>query len=727
MNPTSTASVPVKVAVHEHFLDAFADLQRPTQKKVSEFLRKFRENPRSAAINYEKISDFRDPNLRTVRIDLAYRAIVLAPERGDVYVLLWVDHHDEAMAWARRRRVEVNPETGALQVFAVETLAAAPVAAPSGATVPPGDTALFAAFRDRELLRIGVPEAALPRVRGLESRAALDAARGELPSDAWEALAWLADGEPLADVERVLAEGRAVGEDVDGPPVSPLGSDDFAAALEAPASRRAFRVVTDDASLAAMLDAPLEKWRVFLHPSQRKLVQGHAHGPVRVLGGAGTGKTVVAMHRAVRLAETLALAPGERILFTTFTRNLALEIRHQLATLAPPAIVAQIEVVHLDRLVADLLREAGYPHTIAYPGNDARLATAWTRALSAAGEGAPTAEAFFRDEWTAVILPQNCRTWEQYRDAHRGGRGTRVSRQQRLAAWPVFATYRELLERQRLREPEDAQHDAADLLRAGTIRKRYRAAVVDEAQDMGTAAFALLRRLVPEGDDDLFIVGDGHQRIYKRQTALRDAGISIVGRAHRLRINYRTTEEIRRFAVGLLEGCAVDDLDGGDDHLQGYRSLTHGQAPVVQSFERAEDEFDAIAAFIAEDPSARSCVVTRTQATGDTVAKALSQRGLVVRPISRDTHDDASVGGVRVATMHRVKGLEFDRVVLAGAGESAIPLRVELDATDDPAIREEVEQRERALLYVTLTRARRAVLVTTTGRPSPWLSSVATR
>ena len=724
---SSATPAPVKVAVHENFLDAFADLPRPQQRKVSEFLRKFRENPRSAAINYEKISDFRDPNLRTVRVDQAWRAIVLAPDRGNVFVLLWVDHHDKAMAWARNRRVEINPETGALQVFSVEERVVPEVAAPIAEQV----TGLFEHLRDRDLMRVGVPEAALPAVRRLQTRSALDRARSELPSDAWEALAWIAEGEPLADVERVLAESRAeivtpaaASIEVNALPVPPA-ADDFAAALSAAASRRAFHIVEDDESLAAMLDAPLEKWRVFLHPSQQKLVSARASGPVRVLGGAGTGKTVVAMHRAVRLARTLCRGPGERVLFTTFTRNLALDIGKQLESLAEPSVRARIEVVHVDKLAADLLREAGYPHTIGYwGGRDTALVAAWQRALRAAPEDSRLSPSFYREEWDSVVLPQGCRTWEAYRDAHRGGRGVRVSRQQRQAAWPVFATYRDQLDRQHLREADDALHDCADLLTTGAIRKRYRAIVVDEAQDMSSAAFAMLRKLVAEGEDDLFIVGDGHQRIYKRRGALREAGIQVVGRSHRLRINYRTTEEIRRFAVGLLEGRKADDLDGAEDNLQGYRSLTHGQAPEIRTFERFEDEVDAIAEWIRQAPAdawSRTCVVSRTQALRDLYAKALQERSLGVALVSRSTWDDGSKPGVRLATMHRVKGLEFDRVVIAGAGDNEIPLRHELEATEDEALREEAVDRERALLYVALTRARKAVLVTSTGLGSRWV------
>ena len=340
-----------RVAIFDEFLDAFAQIPRAQQKKVNKFVRKFREDPTSASINYESISTFVDPNLRTVRIDQAYRAIVLRPEHGNVYVLLWVDHHDQAMAWAAHKRVSIHPETGSLQVLSAEHVAIAPPAAPVPAAEP-----LFAKVRDRELLRIGVPQELLDPVRQLVTADQLEQLRGRLPAEAYEALWFLSEGDSLEEVERAMAVETPASVDV----------ADFGAALDRDASLRRFVVVHDDEALEAMLDAPLEKWRVFLHPSQRRLVQRAWNGPVRVLGGAGTGKTVVAMHRAAYLAEKVFRHPDDRVLFTTFTRNLAADIEANLRKLCGPEVLARIEVTHLDKWVADLLRRAGYDYEVAY-------------------------------------------------------------------------------------------------------------------------------------------------------------------------------------------------------------------------------------------------------------------------------------------------------------------------------------------------------------------------
>ena len=697
----------LRVAIFDEFLDSFARIPRAQQKKVNKFLRLFRADPTNASINYEKISTFDDPNLRTVRIDQTYRAIVLQPKKGNIYVLLWVDHHDKAMDWARHKRVSIHPETGTLQVLTGEAAAETP--RPPTVDDEPG---LFEHIRDRELLRLGVPETMIAPVREVEEPDQLDQLQTTLPPEAFEALFFLADGESLVDVEKAMAATAA--ENVD--------PTDFDAALERDASKRRFVVVEDDAELEAMLDSPLEKWRVFLHPAQRQLVYRSWNGPVRVLGGAGTGKTVVAMHRAAYLAEKVFNHEDDRILFTTFTRNLAVDIAENLRKLCSTRAQERIEVVHLDRWVASLLKRAGYEYTIAYWGIGDRLENLWDKALGLAPSGFPST--FFRDEWERVVQEHGCESWNDYKRAARSGRGVRLSRKQRKTIWPVFEEYRNQLERAGLREPEDALRDATTLMDQGRVRVSYQSVLVDEAQDMSTAAFRLLRQVIPEErPDDMFIVGDGHQRIYRRRVVLGHAGVNIRGRrGRRLRVNYRTTEEIRRYAVGLLEGFTAEDLDGGKDTTKGTTSLMHGESPEVRVFDTFDEEVAAIVDWAGDEQQRRrSCLVARTNDLRDRYEKALQTRGVETYRVRRSKAEDRSADGLRLATMHRVKGLEFDRVVLAGMTDANLPFRRATERSDDRAVRKEAEDQERALLYVAVTRARADVLITAHGEMSEWV------
>lgn len=710
----SALSNTFRVALFEGFLEAFMAIPKAQQKKVSQFLRKFREDPTQPSINYEKIHDFADPNLRTVRIDPAYRAVVLKPEKGNVYVLLWVDHHDEAMRWARNKRVVVNGETGALQLLA-EAAAVVPAERSTKTAVDGRELIkpLFQDLTDADLLAIGTPPDALPTVRALRLPEEISQVDKLVPPSVIEGLHYFASGESLPEVKRALGLEEK----------PQVGLDDFAAALSSDASRRQFLLVENDEALAQVLDAPMERWRIFLHPSQRALVEHSWPGPVLVLGGAGTGKTVVAMHRARWLAQKVFTQESDRILFTTFTRNLAHDIRENLSKLLSNAELRRIDVIHLDGWVGDFLRRSGYPYRVDYyREGSGTLQRLWKEALNLASPDFP--EAFYREEWEFVVLPQGCSTFEDYKGASRAGRGRPLTRKQRQDVWRVFEEYRNLLESQKLREPEDAMRDAAALLEAGKASTPYRAILVDEAQDMSTTAFSLLRRIVPESPNDLFIVGDGDQRIYRRKVVLARAGVKIVGRSRRLRVNYRTTDEIRRYAVGLLEGRSIDDVDGEPVDRKGYRSLLKGVPPTIERCKSFDEELAAIVRFIGTDHDKirGTCLVLRTKALLDTYASALETKGVLTHRIKRDQAEDQTAPGLRVATMHRVKGLEFDRVVIAAVNDGVVPLAEAMES-DDESVREEGEFMERALLYVAATRAKKELLVTCHGTPSPWLST----
>lgn len=707
-----------RVAVYDEFLDAFARLPRAQQKKVSQFMRKFRSDPTSSAINYERINSFRDPNMRTVRIDQQYRAVILKPEQGNVYVLLWVDNHDEAMAWAEHKQVVIHPETGSLQVLVAEPSSAQPAAVPAARppSARPPAPPLFGQWSDSDLVGLGVPELLVPRVRDVRGEGDLDGIASLLPAEAYEALFFLASGESLEAVRQSLAIEKAAVVD----------TKDFAAALETATSQRRFAVVTGDQELEAILDAPLEKWRVFLHPSQRRIVTATFSGPARVLGGAGTGKTVVAMHRAKHLATQIFQADDDRILFTTFTVNLAHDIQDSLQKIVPPAAMRRVEVVHLDKWVSDFLKSQGYEYRIEYwEPTGGPLQELWDGAVGDKPEELGLPRAFFREEWDFVVQPGGCAAYDDYRDAARVGRGVRLSRQQRKAIWPVFEEYRNRLEARRVREPVDAMRDAVALLDKLKGRSRYRAVVVDEAQDMSTIAFRLLRALVQQEPNDMFIVGDGHQRIYRRRVSLAQAGVKITGRSKKLYINYRTTDEIRRFAVALLNDVRVDDLDEGVDDNTKYKSLMHGAPPTIRACGSFAKEVAAIAKFVrnVDDPS-QTCLVTRTHKDLDQYDAALRELGIESYRVRRSQADDRSKPGLRLATMHRVKGLEFDRMIIAGVNAGTVPLLAGDIESDDRGVREEAELRERALFYVASTRARRELLITSGARPSAWITGV---
>lgn len=733
----NSAGLKPTVAMSMEFLSQAAKLPAAVHAKVLKWSMLFQTDPTAPGINYEGIHS-RDPNLKSVRIDQDWRGIVHKPERGNVYTLMYVDRHDAAYAWAKSRKIAINRVTGAMQLVMLEQVESVMAEQPAtvqqtsvvpavnqplartnlsaeadgrsaptpaaGSTVSP-PWAPFTALTDHELLSLGVPEDWMMRVRQITTEDALDGLQGSLPIEAYEALFLVGAGDTVASV--LNSRETRVDRQVD--------TEDYAAALQTPESQSRFVIVPDDSAMAAMLNAPLAQWRVFLHPTQNKLASGSRSGPVRVLGGAGTGKTVVAMHRARWLADH-ATPPGMKVLFTTFTRNLARDIEENLRSMCSPTTLARIEVVNLDAWVFGFLRSRRYPHRIIYNRrDDAGARAAWESALAVKDGSLDLPDGFYEEELEQIVLAQGVTTRDEYRTVRRTGRGVVLSRGRRDAVWPVFDEYRRQAATRQLKDVEDAYRDTAALLEtefeqqgdersANTVR--YASIVVDETQDFGPQALRLLRAMVPREANDLFFVGDGHQRIYPRnRAAMSKCGIDIRGRSRKLYLNYRTTAEIRAQAVALLEGVDVDDLDEGHDELRRYKSLSHGPRPAVvrvgsldeaiaKALEAVKTWQSAAAASGAEDSrAARTCaVLVRSAGARDAIEQRLRGEGNKTVVIDKDQSSEPAPQVIRFATLHRAKGLEFDHVVVVGRHEA-------LGDVEETA-------HERMLLYVALTRAK---------------------
>lgn len=711
-------SLTPKVALSQDFLAQLAKLPPGAHARIMKWATKFQVDPTSPGLNYEKINGARDPNLRSVRVDSNWRCIVFKPAQGNVYVLLYIGPHDDAYHWAENRKLAVNPITGAMQLIVFETAqAAADVATAAdvglgpdvpGTSMPADDTtpatpaALFASLSDHELVSLGTPPDLLPRVRALHSEVELDALQTSLPVEAYEGLFLALAGDTVSQI--LTSRETRVDRTVD--------VTDYAASLETPEAQSRFVVMTDDETLRTVMNAPLTQWRVFLHPTQGKLATGDRSGPTRVLGQAGTGKTVLAMHRAKWLAENRTPEP-QKVLFTTFTRNLAADIQQNLRTLCSPETLDKMEITNLDAWVAAFMRSRKLEHRIVYDRREGAAKEAWELALAVADATLALPEGFYEDELEQVVLAQGITSLADYHTARRTGRKVVLARRKRDAVWPVFEEYRGQLASRKLKEVNDAYREVAELLsmesQGDAAAGPYSAIVVDETQDLSPQALRLLRALIPTGLNDLFFVGDGHQRIYSRNRAIMSqCGIQIRGRAHKLYLNYRTTEEIRQQAVALLEGCEVDDLDGGRDDSSRYKSLSHGPTPRLADCTDLVETVQIVLDFIHEcgagqqGPTSPSlCVITGSNKLRDAVGLKLANAGLHCVTINANDNHAQAQGFIHLATMHRAKGLEFDCVAVIASAT----------VHDDP----DRADNQRKLLYVALTRARRAALLVRLG------------
>ncbi|WP_304453802.1 UvrD-helicase domain-containing protein [Nocardiopsis sp. YSL2] len=476
---------------------------------------------------------------------------------------------------------------------------------------------------------------------------------------------------------------------------------------------------TGPPELAGALDAPFDQWQLTLHPDQHRITGAHYKGATQITGGPGTGKTVIALHRAAHLAELDAAAhpadTRESVLLTTYNRALAQSLADRLDRLLPdPAVRSRVRVVTIDSLARSVVQA----HSSVAPrmiGKD-ELARRW-RAVAVA-DGLPFSGRFLVDEWEQVILAQGLDLMPAYIRCERSGRVQHLAPEHRRQVWETVRRYVGAMRVEGLWAYPQLAAEAARLLAAdGPL---FRHAVVDEAQDLHPAQWRMLRAAVPEGEDDLFIVGDPHQRVSDNRVSLASLGINVRGRGHRLRVSYRVTQEILDWSMPILGRRSALGMDDNADTLAGYRSLLRGPAPVVRGCADRAEELTALGDWVrvwleAGVRPADIAVAGRNHWIVRGIAKELEARGVATTPLEGAGRAEA----VRVGTLHRLKGQEFRCVALVGVSDHLLPPKAAIEAADgDQVALEHAVQQERTLLFVACTRARDALYVSHVGRPS---------
>lgn len=651
-----------KIAIGDQLLNAILQLPPVAMKKARETIKKFQANPASPGLNYETIQGSKDKRLHSIRIDQDYRGIILKQKDNGAYIFLWIDKHDDAYDWASRHKFGVNKHTGSIQVIpTIEESVDTPKASKEFVKREDSRPDIFKPFTDNDLKQIGATSELIPIIRNIKELDAIEDYERRFPSQVYDALYMLALGEPY---DEVLSELGIKQEEEFDP-------EDFKTALELETNQQHFLAITDDEALTAILNEPLAKWRVFLHPSQRRLVQASFNGPARVLGGAGTGKTVVAMHRAKHLASDCQ--NNEKVFFTTFTKSLILDIKNNLQKFCNYDQIQSIDIENLDKWCHRYLRDQGYDQTLVFDG-DLKAKELWGKALEALDSAEYTSE-FLKEEWDRVVQYNDINDLQDYLRVPRLGRKGRLSRMQRNAIWPVFNEYKTLLKEAKLWEQADIYRAARHILEQDGSNRPYKHVIVDEIQDFHPEAFKLLNAMSPQDDqcrqNGLFMVGDGHQNIYGHTIVLSKLGINIRGRGKRLRLNYRTPEKTRRWASKVLSGEPISDLDGGEDNNKGYRSILKGPSPKIEIVPNFDSEIDLIYNWIRElknhNPSKIICICLHTNKLRETYTSAINAKGLKTHQITSKIGDIEDPEPVRIITAYRIKGLEFDDVCLAGS------------------------------------------------------------
>ncbi|WP_428924721.1 3'-5' exonuclease [Marinibacterium sp. SX1] len=654
--------------IADTFYDALAKLTPQEQKAVKQSAFDFQMDPSLPGFQMHRVDRAKDPNFWTARVTRDIRMVIHKTD-GDT-LLAWVGHHDAAYRWAETRRIEAHPKTGAIQIVeARETVEDIVVQrfVEEAVLLP----RLFEAESNETLLSWGVPEDWIGTVREATDETVLDIA-GYLPSEAADAILAAATGE------------------------RPTPSIAFATAQDPwshPDALRRFRVVEDVEELRAALDAPWEKWTVFLHPAQREYVDRDFNGPARVIGSAGTGKTVVALHRAVRLAAD----PSAHVLLTTFNRRLADLLRRKLPLVAPPLVMDRITVESLGSVIHRL-------HAERFGGVDIVDEMTLRRFLEEAAVGASLTfdPEFLFDEWSLIIDAWNVRDAETYRDLPRLGRKQRMAASRREALWAVFNATRSRLEVQGLTTEASSAHDLR-----GHGKFPWTHVVVDEAQDISVPELLLLADALGASPNGLFFAGDIGQRIFRAPFPWAAAGIDIRGRSRSLKVNYRTSHQIRRRSDTLLPETLVE-ADGSEESRLGVTSVFDGPAPAIRIFDDPHREHDELGQWI-DDLRSRGVEADEIAVLVRSAVQVRQFEGLKAQ----------------VMLMHDAKGAEFRAVAVAGLNHDVLPDNARLLVALDEAQLDEVMATERHLLYVAATRARDFLWLSGTEPVSEFLADLA--
>lgn len=753
------------------------------KKKAYAFLEKLTDDDTAPGLHIEPIANSADARVRTGRVDLSYRAVLFKVPQGQsvVYIFYGIWPHDEAIEVARKTTLKLNPINGISEIITLPTAAPTPtpfelasisetetlpftaaavvpaqgqthapaVATPEAAGAPkPSAATKPSAPATPLLVALGLTRDVLVGQLGLDESLADAALAAPGEDHLLTLLSGAVEWQGLALLE--LAAGHTVAEvkerfSLTTPVVEAQATEDerLLKGLQHPAAQISFAWIESNDELRRVVEGgDFGAWRVFLHPEQRKYVSRSYKGPFRLSGGAGTGKTVVLLHRARQLARA---NPQARVLVTTFTTNLADQMRTDLARLDPDLPLVEhlgevgVRVSGIDALASAVLKRAGADIAVdaetvlgvATTQVTGRTSgTAWQSAIDDAGGSLPDVlrtDAFFAAEYSAVILPNLITDRQAYYKVRRPGRGVALDRAKRAVVWDVVESYRA---RARIDGTVDfteaATLAAVHRRRIGETTGAYLAdhVLVDEGQDLSPAHWQLLRALVAERANDLFIAEDSHQRIYGQRMVLSAYGIRIVGRSQRLTLNYRTTAQNLAWAVKVLQGGQFVDLEEGAEQSSDYRSARSGPVPHLFPCATLTDELDRAAELVTawvDQVTAPETVaiLVRYSSQRDRVVAGLGERGVTVRAVDRGS---IKAGQPIVMTMHRAKGTEFSKVLLFGVNEGSIPGPLREQNYSEAAAADAL-LRERSLLYVAATRARDELAISWSGAASEFLEA----
>ena len=466
-------------------------------------------------------------------------------------------------------------------------------------------------------------------------------------------------------------------------------------------------LLTDQELHEAVLDgirrSPVEEWMAFLHPEQARLIRRTSAGPARIRGAAGTGKTVVGLHRAAWMARS---RPG-RILVTSYVRTIPQVLGALYASLSP-GTVDRVDFVTVHALAREIVREFGEP----VPLNSTVASREFGRAWSAVGKDGLLGESaqeygYWQEEVSAVIKGRGLASLAEYQTLRRVGRRYPLTTEQRAAVWELYETYQGNLARAGVIDFDDLLITAESLVRENGPRREYTSVIVDEVQDITCVGVRLLHGLVGDRPDGLLLIGDGQQAIYAGGFTLAEAGVDVRGRSTVLKRNYRNTAEILAEAQRIVSGDSFGDLEDSDElGVREVEALRHGPAPTRAVFASHRDLEASLVRAVGRAGAEPGVGYGDIAVLLPTTKRASHYLRLLAREripaMDLEKYAGTTRNQVKVGTYHRAKGLEFKHILLP-EWESSVPAPGENESS---SARSERLERARRTLFVAMTRAR---------------------
>lgn len=712
-----------RVSFHEGYHSSLAKLDPTDAHRVNDALLLFLRDPNHPSLNLHPVEGAAK-GFMSLRASQELRVIVY--QRGNTFVWLFADHHDAAYQRAVRMRLVIEPDQG-LTIIGMSGTGGEPACGtslaredPSTPDAPP-DRRLLDHWTDAELEQAGFGEEERSQLRDLA-----------VPDDAL-ALIGVWDEDRVA---RVLEMIELTPELFFAPALTGADEDKGAETRLQDAITRfgalaGLSPLFDEEELERIAAAPIEEWMLFLHPDQRSLVQREFAGPARVRGAAGTGKTVVALHRAAALCKRY---PGEedRILVTTFIKSLP-PVLERLFGRLPNGDPDRVEFINVDKLAYRICQEAGQRPRLDVRAIDAAFAAAFRSTVTAGSplERAGLTRDYLKEEIRAVIKGRGVAQLDTYLELRRTGRRTQFGAAMRAQTWELKEAWDAEMAKRDTVDFHDVVLRARDLARQRTS-PTYRAVIVDEAQDLTLAALQMLRALAngggPDRPDGLFIVGDGAQRIYPGGFTLRQAGVEVRGRTAVLSVNYRNSREIYRAAVAVAGADLIEDLD--EEYQRGEEPALVNRSGAPVELLAAADPDEEIKMIFRRIETLMECdapvgpgdigICCATNQRANEVRRAVDRAGFAAQDLAH--YDGTPNDMIKVGTHHRAKGLEFKVVVLPGLTEGKFP-RPPAPGMSEGEYADQLALQMSAL-FVAMTRARDLLILTCHGDPSPVLEPI---